>query len=162
LKDVLKTHKPSEKRDDDLWEEFVDQFRSCLKLSSLAEDRRLHGLVHNKPRKIGESIYGFAPDFRMALRAYHDIIKIKIPDADAVHLVIMALNLDHPPMYELHLRLLREEEEGSNLRQLITTISRLPNVAGLVQMEKTVYGGTGGSTPARTHGGHLRGPPGRQ
>jgi hypothetical protein len=102
----------------------------------LAEERPLPGLVHNKPRKMGGSIYGFASDFRMALRAYHDISKIKIPDADAVHLLVTALNLDHPPMYELHLRLLREEEEGSNLRQLITTISKLPNVAGLVQIEK--------------------------
>jgi hypothetical protein len=117
---LLFARTPTCGRNDSLWNAFKHQFRTCLDLSSENEEQRLHGVLHNKPRKIGDSLYGHEVAFQNALLAYHLISPIAISDADDVHL-------------ELHASVVQEDTRAPTIGDFVDFISGLRNTSALVQ-----------------------------
>jgi hypothetical protein len=89
---------------------------------------------------MGELLYGFAMDFRTAAITYNQICSGKIPESLEAHLLIAALNLNHYPMLDLHMRLTDGKEKGANSTQIMGLVANFPNLSALTQMENQLHG----------------------
>jgi hypothetical protein len=129
-------HKPTDARDDALLKDSKHHFRQCLGITSDREEQLLFDVIYSKKRRLVEPLYGFASDYDTSAQQYNLYSWCKMEPAQAAHLLIGALNLEHAPMLDLKLRLDTAKEQGLTPDDLIDTIFTFPNIILLTKIER--------------------------
>jgi hypothetical protein len=131
LSDLLLGHTPTPRRDEKLWQRFVDLFRTSLEVTNEQEEKHLFQQLFRKVRQPGESIYGFALEYKLAASNFNRVSLATLTEHNWVHFMIMALHLQGYPMLELRLTLVKTEERGGTMSDVLEVISKFPDVATL-------------------------------
>jgi hypothetical protein len=88
--DLLLSFEPTLTRDDALWESFKDHFRNNLDVTPETEEKGLFVLLFHGVRQPGESVYGFATEYKFAALNYNRVSFSALMGDQVVHWMIKA------------------------------------------------------------------------
>jgi hypothetical protein len=151
--DLLLSRAATIARDDALWSNFKDHFRTCLDVTIKIEERILFDILFKKMRPFGEAVYSFAVEFKLAALNYNQISVAKLREYQIVHWMIQALNLTGYPMRDLRYRLQAEEKKGTTVESVLATIAQFPELSELTKIERqlgSMRSSVGGPTGNKT------------
>jgi hypothetical protein len=159
LSDLLLGHRPTPRRDDELWHSFTDLFRKTLDVTSAQEEKHLFGRLFRTMRQPGEPIYSFALEFKLEAASYNQVSRTALIEQNCVHFMIHALNLTGYPLLDLRQKLIDLEDRGAGLSDILLAISKFPELSALTKTEKLISSQTmTKATSSRTFITNMPGP----
>jgi hypothetical protein len=136
LSDLLLGHRPTPQRDDELWHNFTDLFRTTLDVTSAQEEKHLFGRLFRIMRQPGEPIYSFALEYKLAAGNYNQVSRTALTEQNSVHFIINSLNLTGYPLLDLRQKLVDLEDRGGSMSDILLAISKFPELSALTKTEK--------------------------
>jgi hypothetical protein len=148
--DLLLNFEPTLMRDDMLWESFKDHLHNNLNVILETEEKGLFTLLFHGVRQPGESVCGFATEFKFAALNYNRVSSTVIMEDQVVHWMIKALNLTGYSMQEVRHQLLELERKRATLVDILRIIATFPEMSELTKLERQAHnlrptGGSGGT-----------------
>jgi hypothetical protein len=136
LSDLLLGHRPTPQRDDELWHNFTDLFRTTLDVTSAQEEKYLFNRLFRNSRQPGESVYTFALEFKLAAGNFNQVSRTTLTEHNLVHFMIIALNFTSYPLLDLRQKLVELAEHGGKMSDILQSLSKFPELASLTRTEK--------------------------